>query len=319
MAKASDVDTADANGAGPQAADRMAFGPQGAARTAADATGGEPLTSQPDASQPDISQGPDPSEGSDASEGSAVESRQVGPGRPPRKTQWKKGGPSPNPRGRPRKDKTMLPDVKKAFEQALNKKVSVPRGGRQVLMTRLEIGFEQLLNQFAKGDRHAGRDLMHYANILGVDLSGKSGAIEEVLGPSYQAVLDTYFARRSAVTNDAAAPRELAPPALLDDDGADDRPVGPEAAPEAETKPMVPMPIPIPGINYPKPPEQMTPMALSAWYPEWYAKYGKEWETQRLETQRREALRLEAKSLEQQRLQEQSLQQRRLEQRRLRR
>jgi hypothetical protein len=52
----------------------------------------------------------------------------------------------------------MLPDVRKAFERAVNKKVLVPRGDKNVLMTRVEIGLEQLLNQFAKGDRHARRD-----------------------------------------------------------------------------------------------------------------------------------------------------------------
>ena len=67
----------------------------------------------------------------------------------------------------------MLPDARKAFEQALNKKIAVPRGDRTVLMTRIEIGFEQLFNQFAKGERHARRDLMEIADKLGIDLSAK--------------------------------------------------------------------------------------------------------------------------------------------------
>jgi len=54
-----------------------------------------------------------------------------------------KGGPSPNPRGRPRKEQSMLPDVRKAFELAINKRVAVPRGDKTVLMTRVEIGLEQ--------------------------------------------------------------------------------------------------------------------------------------------------------------------------------
>ncbi|HEV8004167.1 MAG TPA: hypothetical protein VGP63_30160, partial [Planctomycetaceae bacterium] len=68
-------------------------------------TGGEPLESQPNASQ-----------------GTPAEEYKVGPGRPPPDKRWKKGGPSPNPRGRPRKEQSMLPDVRKAFEQAVNKK-----------------------------------------------------------------------------------------------------------------------------------------------------------------------------------------------------
>ena len=130
---------------------------------------------------------------------------QVGPGRPPPDKRWKKGGPSPNPRGRPRKDQSMLPDVRKAFEQALNKKVAVSRGGRNVLMTRIEIGFEQLLNQFAKGDRYARRDIMEYADKLGIDFLAKQRqAIEETLGSNQQAILDAYVARRSGTAKRCA-------------------------------------------------------------------------------------------------------------------
>lgn len=91
----------------------------------------------------------------------------------------------------------MQPDLKKWFEQAIDKKISVPRGERKVLMNRIEIGLEQLLNQFAKGDRHARRDLMDYADKLGVDLLAKGNqAIEQALTPNHQAILDTYLARR---------------------------------------------------------------------------------------------------------------------------
>ena len=78
----------------------------------------------------------------------------------------------------------MLPDVRKAFEQAVNKKISVPRGDKKVLMTRVGIGFEQLLNQFAKGDRHARRDLIEYADKLGIDFLAKHRqSLEEALTP----------------------------------------------------------------------------------------------------------------------------------------
>ena len=116
----------------------------------------------------------------------------------------------------------MLPDVRKAFERAVNKKVLVPRGDRKVLMTRVEIGLEQLLNQFAKGDRHARRDLMEYADKLGIDfLANHRQTLEEALTPNYQAILDAYLARRSRAGNVAPAQRVLAPPELLDDDPAE--------------------------------------------------------------------------------------------------
>jgi hypothetical protein len=160
---------------------------------------------------------------------------------------WKKGGPSPNPRGRPRKEQTMLLDVRAAFERALNKKVAVPHGDRKVLMTRIEIGLEQLFNQFAKGDRHARQDLMKYANELGIDLLGKHRqTLEEALTPNHQAVVDAFLARRTAAGNVAPAEPALAPPELRDDDGseaetgsADHIPepaVRAEAAPESPPK-----------------------------------------------------------------------------------
>lgn len=332
MANASDLDAPGGNGSLPQAADPATLNPT---------RGGEAPTSQQDASQQDGSQGQD--EGSDASGDAAADPHQVGPGHPPRNTQWKKGAPSPNPRGRPRKDRTMLPDVKKVFEQALNKKISVVRGDRQVLMTRLEIGFEQLLNQFAKGDRYARRDLMGYADKLGVDLLAKAGqAIEQALMPNHQVILDRFVARqlgaaavkpgdpapaahapvaaprlpilaqRAPVTaplprapvrgEPAAAPlqriaapqqRVIAPPELQDDDVVEDSTAKPDAVPSpaVEIKPEVALPTPIPGKQYPKPPERMTSTERRAWYPEWSAKYGEAWEKQQLEKRRLESLR----------------------------
>ncbi len=55
-----------------------------------DPTDGEPLDSQ-----------------SNGSQNQSAEQYQVGPGRPPANTRWKKGGPSPNPRGWPRKDQSI--------------------------------------------------------------------------------------------------------------------------------------------------------------------------------------------------------------------
>ncbi len=105
---------------------------------------------------------------------------------------------------------------KKALEDALNKKVPVKSGERQVLVSKAVIGIEQLVNQFAKGDRHARRDLMDIAAKLGVDLpAGQKGRIEEALSVSHQAILDSYLARRP---RPALAPpnKVIAPPELLD-------------------------------------------------------------------------------------------------------
>jgi hypothetical protein len=207
---------------------------------------------------------------SNGSERTAAEEYKVGPGRPPQDKQWKKGGPSPNPRGRPRKEQSMLPDVRTAFEQAVNKKVLVPRGDRKVLMTRVEIGLEQLLNQFAKGDRHARRDLMEYAEKLGIDFLAKHRQdIEKAITPNHQAILDAFLTRQSGAVNVAPAPRVLAPPELLDDDAAETEPTLPSPPTQTEPEPE-PEPPQKPGVKYPKPFNQMTPMARRAWYPELY-------------------------------------------------
>src|ERR1039457_905407 len=103
---------------------------------------------------------------------------------------------------------------------------------------RVEIGLEQLLNQFAKGDRHARRDLMEYADKLGIDfLAQHRQTLEQALTPNYQAILDASLARRSAAANATPAPRLLAPPELLDDDAAESEPtlpIPPKAKPEPE-------------------------------------------------------------------------------------
>ena len=134
-------------------------------------------------------------------------------------------------------------------------------------MTRVEIGLEQLLNQFAKGDRHARRDLMEYADKLGIDfLANHRQTLEEALTPNYQAILDGFLARRSGAGNVAPAPRVLAPPELLDDDAAKPEPTLP-SPPKVEIEPE-PEPPQKPGVEYPKPFSQMTPGAKRAWYPE---------------------------------------------------
>ena len=187
--------------------------------------------------KPDSARGEPLESQSSATESGPADAYKVGPGRPPRDKRWKKGGPSPNPRGRPRKDQSMRPDVRKAFEQALTKKVLVPRGDKKVLMTRVEIGLEQLLNQFAKGDRHARRDLMEYADKLGIDfLSQYRQEIEEALTPNHQTILDRFLARHGGAGDLTPAPHVLAPPELLDDDAAEPESTPPSPVP-AEPEP----------------------------------------------------------------------------------
>lgn len=149
--------------------------------------------------------------------GSSNDEYRVGPGHPPLESQFKKGAPSPNPKGRPRKDATALPDVKKLFEEALNKKFKLKKGDKDVFLTRTALGIDQLLNQFAKGDRHARRDLMDMAEKFGVDLlAGQKAKIQEALQPSHQTILDAYLARQLQPPAPTFQPRVNAPNELRD-------------------------------------------------------------------------------------------------------
>lgn len=154
----------------------------------------------------------------DAQSDPSDENYKVGPGRPPKEHTWKKGGRSPNPKGRPKKIPSMKPDLKQALESALNEKVAITKDKKEVVLTKAALGIQQLVNQFAKGDRHARRDVFQYATLLGVDLQAKE-AIEEVLGIDQQAIVDAYL-RRHLPTTTAAPPevRVKAPPDLVDDD-----------------------------------------------------------------------------------------------------
>jgi hypothetical protein len=143
----------------------------------------------------------------------------IGPGRPPLETRFKKGAASPNPKGRPRKNVTLQPDLKKALEDALNEKVRVKKGDSDIRLSKATLGIEQLVTQFAKGDRYARRDIMDMAAKLGVDLlAGQRSKLEEVISYDHQALLAAYVARQPRPANPPSPEPVIAPPELRDDD-----------------------------------------------------------------------------------------------------
>jgi Family of unknown function (DUF5681) len=106
------------------------------------------------------------------------EAYRVGPGRPPREHQFKPGQ-SGNPKGARRKAPSIAPDLKAVLERALSKKVTLRQGEKEQIVTMATAGIEQLVNQFAKGDRHARRDVFDLAKKFGVDITaGQGKAIE---------------------------------------------------------------------------------------------------------------------------------------------
>ena len=111
----------------------------------------------------------------------------VGPGRPPKEYQFKPGQ-SGNPKGARRKPKSIGPDLKALFERALSGKVTLRQGDQEKIITKARAGIEQLVNQFAKGDRYARRDLLTLAERLGVDLvAGQGPALEQTVATALSA------------------------------------------------------------------------------------------------------------------------------------
>jgi hypothetical protein len=141
--------------------------------------------------------------------------------------------------GRPKKEPSMKPDLKKALEAVLNEKVVVTKDKKDIMMTKAALGIQQLVNQYAKGDRHARRDLFQYAAQLGVDLHAKD-LITEALGIDNQAILDAYLRLHQKPSADAAPDDHVkAPPDLVDDDVAKPEPNEmPAASPQRKASAM---------------------------------------------------------------------------------
>ena len=152
----------------------------------------------------------------------AEEEYRVGPGRPPKEYTWKPGQ-SGNPKGAEKR--SLVPKLKEQFERVFSQKLKVTQGDRQRFITRWVAGLEQLSVQFAKGDRHARRDVLYFAEKLGIDLLTPTKASDETLSADHQAILDAYVERKIHEKALSASSPVLAPPELLDDapDEADEK------------------------------------------------------------------------------------------------
>ena len=142
----------------------------------------------------------------------------VGPGRPPKDYQFKPGQ-SGNPKGARRKPRSIAPDLKALFERALSAKVTLRQGDQEKIITKAAAGIEQLVNQFAKGDRHARRDLLALAEKLGVDLVAGQGdelrhSVAAALSANDEALLADYVRRHAVQSPDRARPTQAAVPGL---------------------------------------------------------------------------------------------------------
>jgi hypothetical protein len=112
-------------------------------------------------------------------------SYRVGPGYPPREHQFKPGQ-SGNPAGARKRPPSIAPDLKALLQTALSKKVTITIDDKERILSKAAAGIEQLVDQFARGDRHARRDLFDLADKLGLDLGSKA-ALEELAGKAITA------------------------------------------------------------------------------------------------------------------------------------
>ena len=137
-------------------------------------------------------------------------SYRVGPGFPPREHQFKKGQ-SGNPAGARNRPPSIAPDLKILLQAALSKKVTLAIGDKERLLTKAAAGIEQLVEQFARGDRYARRDLFDLADKLGLDLgAGNKAALDELAGKALtaedEALMADFLTRMIGPGADGTAP-----------------------------------------------------------------------------------------------------------------
>jgi hypothetical protein len=117
------------------------------------------------------------------------EAYEVGYKRPPKHSRFRKGL-SGNPSGEKR-EVPCLADLRALLKQALSAKVRSGAGAE--LVTAAAAGIEQLVAQYAAGDRHARRDVLALAKEAGIDLMGgqhKKVVVAALAAEDEQIILD---------------------------------------------------------------------------------------------------------------------------------
>jgi hypothetical protein len=77
---------------------------------------------------------------------------------------------------------------RRCCKRRLSKKVTLTIGDKERILTKAAAGIEQLVEQFACGDRYARRDLFDLAEKLGLDLGASSkAALDELTGKALTA------------------------------------------------------------------------------------------------------------------------------------
>lgn len=152
---------------------------------------------------------PQSSEGSDPN-------RPVGYGNPPKRSQFKLGQ-SGNRNGRPKKVEDVAAKFREHFQAALSRKHRVKDGNRTRTVTSAKLGIEQLVRLYAQGNEKARRDILIYAQALGVNFAPLPESTDaSKIKPDHEAVLQNYVDRVHTGKR-TEADRILAPPGFLED------------------------------------------------------------------------------------------------------
>jgi hypothetical protein len=124
---------------------------------------------------------------------SASKLYKVGYKHPPAAFRFPKGI-SGNPEGKRKRPKA--PNLRTDLQRALNQ--TIGNGRQQKTVSKGAAGIEHLVEQWAKGDRHARRDLIVLCDKLGIDLADRQAlesAIDDTLSAEDEALLANFVQR----------------------------------------------------------------------------------------------------------------------------
>ena len=169
--------------------------------------------------------------------GTGSKAYKIGYKRPPASFRFQKGI-SGNPEGKRKRPKA--PNLGTDLQRALNQ--TIRSGRQQKTLSKGAAGIEHLVDQWAKGDRYARRDLIVLCEKLGLDLTDREvlqGALDDALSAQDEAIL-VDFVRRHGGQYPARADAAPSLPATDQDnlDSAVDHPKLLTAPVESSTSPQ---------------------------------------------------------------------------------
>ena len=138
---------------------------------------------------------------SDEQEQHAGASYEIGYGRPPEKTRFRPGR-SGNPRGRPKKPKS----IREKFERELERKVAVREDGRVKKIPKIDLWVRCVIADAIKGNHRASRILIEMRAASDEEIAkGVAEKSIEKLNAEDQEILDRHFAKLTSTAGKTGA------------------------------------------------------------------------------------------------------------------